>query len=154
MDLIEPRSAISGSTELEFRSSRHLFFLQSKLADELSAWIDTKDDWPVLVSSITRKWLQVGLCDRGITRDLTWCVPVDRPGFEDKVFYVWFDAPIEYIGATKKWAEAHSDRDWRSWWFGAGFGNAPRGNRPGELQDLARRPLALERAPSTGSRRG
>jgi methionyl-tRNA synthetase len=64
MDLIEPRSAISGSTELEFRSSRHLFFLQSKLADELSAWIDTKDDWPVLVSSIIRKWLQVGLCDR------------------------------------------------------------------------------------------
>jgi methionyl-tRNA synthetase len=47
MNLIEPRSAISGSTELEFRSSRHLFFLQSKLADELSAWIDTKDDWPV-----------------------------------------------------------------------------------------------------------
>jgi methionyl-tRNA synthetase len=47
MDLIEPRSAISGSTELEFRSNRHLFFLQSKLADELSAWIDTKDDWPV-----------------------------------------------------------------------------------------------------------
>jgi methionyl-tRNA synthetase len=118
-DLIEPRSAISGSTELEVRSSRHLFFLQSKLAGELSAWIDTKDDWPVLVISIARKWLKEGLGDRGITRDLKWGVPVDRPGFEDKVFYVWFDAPIEYIGATKEWAEADSDRDWRSWWFEA-----------------------------------
>ena len=118
-DLIEPRSAISGSTELEVRSSRHLFFLQSKLAGELSAWIDTKDDWPVLVTSIARKWLKEGLGDRGITRDLKWGVPVDRPGFEDKVFYVWFDAPIEYIGATKEWAEADSDRDWRSWWFEA-----------------------------------
>ncbi len=58
--------------------------------------------------------------DRGITRDLTWGVPVDRPGFENKVYYVWFDAPIEYIGATKEWAEAVPDgRDWESWWYGA-----------------------------------
>lgn len=119
-DLIEPRSAVSGSTELEVRSSRHLFLLQSRLADEIRAWIDTKDDWPVLVSSIARKWLNEGLGDRGITRDLEWGVPVDRPGFEDKVFYVWFDAPIEYIGATKEWAdEDPGSRDWRSWWYEA-----------------------------------
>lgn len=56
-DLIEPRSAVSGSAELEVRRSRHLFILQSKLAGELRAWIDGKEDWPVLVTSIARKWL-------------------------------------------------------------------------------------------------
>lgn len=65
-------------------------------------------------------WLDEGLRPRCITRDLQWGVPVPRPGFSDKVFYVWFDAPIEYIGATKEWAdEAPGDRDWRSWWYGA-----------------------------------
>jgi methionyl-tRNA synthetase len=119
-DLIEPRSAISGSTDLEVRESRHLFVLQSNLAGELRAWIDSKDDWPILVTSIARKWLDEGLDDRGITRDLQWGVPVDRPGFEGKVFYVWFDAPIEYIAATKEWADADAEnRDWRSWWYEA-----------------------------------
>jgi methionyl-tRNA synthetase len=119
-DLIEPRSAVSGSTNLEVRSSQHLFLLQSKLASDLRPWIDAKKDWPILVTSIARKWLDEGLEDRGITRDLRWGVPVDRPGFEQKVFYVWFDAPIEYIGATKEWADADPDRrDWRSWWYEA-----------------------------------
>jgi methionyl-tRNA synthetase len=121
---------VSGSTDLEVRTSRHLFLLQSELADQLRAWIDeraSQDDWPVLVTSIARKWLDEGLDDRGITRDLDWGVPVDRPGFEDKVFYVWFDAPIAYIGATKEWADlsaAGADdgspaRDWKSWWYDA-----------------------------------
>lgn len=128
-DLIEPRSAVSGSTKLEVRESRHLFLLQAKLADEVRAWIDTKKDWPLLTTSIAYKWLDEGLKDRSITRDLSWGVPVDRPGFEDKVWYVWFDAPIEYIGATKEWADAGAGggegdgpdggRDWRSWWFDA-----------------------------------
>jgi methionyl-tRNA synthetase len=119
-DLIQPRSAISGSTELEVRQSRHLYLLQSRLAGELRAWIDSKRDWPVLVTSIARKWLDEGLGDRGITRDLQWGVPVDRPGFEEKVYYVWFDAPIEYIGATKEWADADpAHRDWRAWWYDA-----------------------------------
>ena len=76
-------------------------------------------DWPLLVSSIAKAWLKDGLQDRGITRDLKWGIPVDRPGFEGKVFYVWFDAPIEYIGATKEWADAAPGRDWKRWWFGA-----------------------------------
>ena len=117
-DLIEPRSAVSGSTELEIRETKHLFLRQSQLADEVRAWIDTRTDWPVLTTSIAYKWLDEGLQDRGITRDLDWGVPVPKPGYEDKVFYVWFDAPIEYIGATKEWADADpaADRDWRSWW--------------------------------------
>lgn len=119
-DLLEPRSAISGSTNLEVRESKHLFLLQSKLSDEIRTWVDRHPDWPVLVSSIALKWLDEGLHDRGITRDLKWGVPVDLAGMEEKVYYVWFDAPIEYIGATKEWADEDPDnRDWKSWWYEA-----------------------------------
>lgn len=119
-DLIEPRSAVSDSTELEVRETRHLFLLQSQLAGRLAEWLDEQSDWPILVTSIAKKWLKEGLHDRGITRDLSWGVPVDREGFEDKVFYVWFDAPIEYIAATREWANQEPEaRDWRSWWYEA-----------------------------------
>ncbi|MEV7136945.1 methionine--tRNA ligase [Streptomyces tauricus] len=124
-DLINPRSAISGSTELEVRETTHLFLLQSKLQGEVEAWIDeVSDEWPQLASSIARKWLTEGLHDRAITRDLDWGVPVPADTWptlaaEGKVFYVWFDAPIEYIGSTKEWADAapEEDRDWKSWWY-------------------------------------
>lgn len=123
-DLIEPRSAISGSSELEVRETKHLFLLQSALAGEVEEWVDSRaDNWPVLASSIARKWLTEGLHDRAITRDLDWGVPVPADTWPDlaaegKVFYVWFDAPIEYIGATKEWADLDpGNRDWRSWWW-------------------------------------
>ncbi|MYZ34731.1 MULTISPECIES: methionine--tRNA ligase [unclassified Streptomyces] len=127
-DLIEPRSVISGSSKLEIRETKHLFLLQSKLAGEVEAWIDENGaEWPQLASSIARKWLTEGLHDRAITRDLDWGVPVPADAWpelaaEGKVFYVWFDAPIEYIGATKEWADAAADgeiRDWKSWWYEA-----------------------------------
>ena len=123
-DLIDPRSAISGSSDLEVRETRHLFLLQSKLAGEVEAWVDEHGkDWPVLASSIARKWLAEGLHDRSITRDLEWGVPVPADTWpelaaEGKVFYVWFDAPIEYIGATKEWSDA-GNGDWKSWWYQA-----------------------------------
>ena len=120
-ELIEPRSAVTGSTNLEVRSTRHLYLLQSKLVPELRNWIEGKDDWPRIVTSIARKWLDEGLEDRAITRDLTWGVPVppeDFEGMEGKVFYVWFDAPIGYIGATKEWSDLDpSARDWQEWWL-------------------------------------
>ncbi|POX51257.1 methionine--tRNA ligase [Streptomyces sp. Ru72] len=123
-DLIDPRSAISGSSDLEVRETKHLFLLQSALAGEVEAWVDERaDNWPVLASSIARKWLTEGLHDRAITRDLDWGVPVPADTWPDlaaegKVFYVWFDAPIEYIGATKEWADKDPEnRDWRSWWW-------------------------------------
>lgn len=124
-DLLEPRSAVSGSTELEIRETSHLFLLQSKLADEVAEWVDANsEDWPVLASSIARKWLTEGLQDRAITRDLDWGVPVPADTWpemaaEGKVFYVWFDAPIEYIGATKEWADAgqNDDPNWKDWWY-------------------------------------
>ncbi|MYU50609.1 MULTISPECIES: methionine--tRNA ligase [Streptomyces] len=128
-DLIEPRSAISGSAELEVRETKHLFLLQSKLQAEVEQWIDANSaDWPTLASSIARKWLTEGLQDRAITRDLDWGVPVPANVWPElaadgKVFYVWFDAPIEYIAATKEWADAagaDGERDWKSWWYEAG----------------------------------
>jgi methionyl-tRNA synthetase len=119
-DLINPRSAVSGSTNIELRDSKHLFLRQSEMVGRLREWIDSKKEWPILVTSIARKWLDEGLKDRSITRDLSWGIPVAyqgavRPGFEGKVFYVWFDAPIEYVGATMEWAEAKGD-DWKRWW--------------------------------------
>ncbi|MEV5316654.1 methionine--tRNA ligase [Streptomyces sp. NPDC052687] len=125
-DLLNPRSAISGSTDLEVRETKHLFLLQSKLQHEVEAWVARhEDDWPQLASSIARKWLNEGLHDRAITRDLDWGVPVPADTWpelaaEGKVFYVWFDAPIEYIGATKEWADQDPEnRDWKSWWYEA-----------------------------------
>ena len=122
-DLIEPRSAISGSTDLEVRETRHLYLRQSSMRDQLNAWIDSKEDWPILTTSIAKKWLNDGdgLQDRGITRDLDWGVPVrkggeDWPGMEGKVFYVWFDAPIEYIACAQEWQDAGKGRDWERWW--------------------------------------
>lgn len=124
-DLIEPRSAISGSTDLEVRETKHLYLRQSQMRDRLRDWIDGQRDWPILTTSIARKWLDDGdgLRDRGITRDLDWGVPVkkgdeDWPGMEGKVFYVWFDAPIEYIASAKEWTDADGrpDADWERWW--------------------------------------
>jgi methionyl-tRNA synthetase len=124
-DLINPRSAISGSTRLEVRETKHLYLRQRALRDRLEAWIDSKTDWPVLTTSIAKKWLNDGdgLQDRGITRDLAWGVPVMRgdqpwPGMEGKVFYVWFDAPIEYIACAAEWADAQGlpDAEWERWW--------------------------------------
>ena len=124
-DLINPRSAISGSTNLEIRETKHLYLRQSLLRDRLRTWLDRQANWPVLTTSIAKKWLDEGdgLRDRGITRDLDWGIPVKRgdepwPGMEGKVFYVWFDAPIEYIAATAEWADAHGlpDAAWERWW--------------------------------------
>ncbi|MBL1069052.1 methionine--tRNA ligase [Streptomyces sp. 7-21] len=127
-DLLDARSAVSGSTELEVRETAHLYLLQSKLEPEVERFVQAEGGkWPTLASSIARKWLTEGLHDRAITRDLEWGVPVPadtwpRLAEEGKVFYVWFDAPIGYIGATKEWADAAGEgeeRDWRSWWYDA-----------------------------------
>lgn len=124
-DLINPRSSISGSTNLEVRETKHLYLRQRSLRDKLEAWIDSKKDWPILTTSIAKKWLNDGdgLQDRGITRDLHWGIPVKKgdqpwPGMEGKVFYVWFDAPIEYIAGTAEWADANGlgDEAWQRWW--------------------------------------
>jgi methionyl-tRNA synthetase len=129
VDLKDPYSVISGSRDIEVRETRHLYLLQTRLEGRIRQWVDGKADWPNLARSIAYKHLDEGLIDRGITRDLSWGVPVTRGGqprlgFEDKVFYVWFDAPIEYIASTQEWADA-TGADWRRWWrtdAGAGEG--------------------------------
>ena len=122
VDLIDPYSSVSGSKNIEIRDTNHLYLLQEKSQDEIRAWVNTKGaNWPSLAVSIANKWLDEGLIARAITRDLSWGVEVIgadgkvRPGYEDKVFYVWFDAPIGYIAATQEWAEA-TGGDWEALW--------------------------------------
>ncbi|WP_019955416.1 methionine--tRNA ligase [Yoonia vestfoldensis] len=122
-DLINPRSTVSGATDLEVRTTKHLYLRQSELKDALADWIDSKKDWPILTTSIAKKWLNDGdgLQDRGITRDLDWGIPVrkgdqDWPGMDGKVFYVWFDAPIEYIACAQEWQDAGKGSGWERWW--------------------------------------
>ena len=125
-ELISPRSVLSGSKDLELIKTEHLYLMQSKLKDQLLAWIASNKNWPILTTSIAKKWLidGDGLKDRSITRDLNWGIPVEKEGrpwegMENKVFYVWFDAPIAYISSTIDWAASkkmHSDY-WKSWWL-------------------------------------
>ena len=120
VELKDPYSAISGSKNIEIRETNHLYLLQSQLQEPIANWVEGKTQFPSLTRSIANKWLKEGLRDRSITRDLKWGVPVEvdgetRAGFENKVFYVWFDAPIAYIAATEAWA-AKNNGDWQSWW--------------------------------------
>ena len=127
IDLINPYSAVSGSHDVEIRDTNHLYLKQSDMSGRLRDWVEThRADWPALTTSIAMKWLDEGLRDRAITRDLSWGVPVvdangkTREGFEGKVFYVWFDAPIAYIGATQDWAAQDHVKatggDWEKFW--------------------------------------
>ena len=122
VDLIDPRSAISGSADIEIQDTSHLFLKQSAFAGALREWVESRrNEWSPVVTSIALKWLDEGLRDRGITRDLDWGVPVpdDIAGgaLKGKVFYVWFDAPIEYIGATREWSDAiGKPQEWERWW--------------------------------------
>ncbi len=117
-DLIQPRSTLSGATP-ERRETTHWFLPLGDLQAQLEAWIGTKD-WKPNVLGQVRSWFQSGLSDRAMTRDLDWGIPVppEVDGDTDgKVLYVWFDAPIGYLSATKEWASAHGDPElWRRYW--------------------------------------
>src|SRR3990167_6930276 len=117
-DLISPRSTINGSTRLEIRQEKHLFISLDLLAGKLKDWLSTKKNWPPFSMSIANKWIIEGLNPRCISRDLKWGIPIPKKGFEDKVFYVWFDAPMAYIAMTKDWArEVQKNSDaWKEWW--------------------------------------
>ena len=108
--LKNPRSTISGG-KIEIRETEHLFLGLDKLSPQLKEWIDSQPLWRDQVKSLALGWIKEGLRPRGITRDLRHGVKVPLEGFEDKVFYVWFDAPIGYVSSTK---EARTD--WESFW--------------------------------------
>ncbi len=110
--LINPRSTISGEA-VEARKTKHLFLRLDKIAPQLEYWINSQKHWRKTVSGIAKGWIKEGLRKRAITRDLKHGVNVPISGYEDKVFYVWFDAPIGYISSTK---EIRSD--WESIWKG------------------------------------
>ena len=111
-DLISPFSAISGSHNIELRETKHLYFRASAMEGKLRTWIDSRQGWPKTAMAIANKWLSEGLHDTPITRDLSWGIPVNKPGYEDKVFYVWFDAPWGYVSIS----QAARPNDWETWW--------------------------------------
>ena len=117
-DLLNPRSAISGSQKIEVRESKHLFLNLPKVQDKIAGWIETKKDrWPKTSYSIAKKWINEGIQSRSITRDLKWGIAVPIAGYESKVIYVWVDAPIGYISATIQWARSIGNPDlWQSYW--------------------------------------
>ncbi|BAM79987.1 methionine--tRNA ligase, cytoplasmic [Cyanidioschyzon merolae strain 10D] len=115
-ELLDPRSALTGSVPVR-RTSRHLFLDLPRLRDELEAWIErsaARGQWSENALTMTRSWLRDGLKKRCITRDLRWGVPVPLDGFQDKVFYVWFDAPIGYLSITSDYMG--DNESWRCWW--------------------------------------
>jgi methionyl-tRNA synthetase len=102
-----------------FESSEHFFLRLSSFQDRLTAWIKEQAHWRHHVLSTTRKFLDEGLKDRAITRDLDWGVIVPQPGFERKRIYVWFEAVIGYLSASKEWAKLQGDDTaWQAFWQG------------------------------------
>ena len=111
-ELINPRSTISGSTNIEMRPTKNLFFLASKMQDEWKDWLNEHaPKWSKTASSIAKGWANEGLIDTSITRDLSWGISVNKPGYENKVFYVWFDAPWGYVSISQA-----ANKDWATWW--------------------------------------
>jgi len=117
IQLIEPRCKVDGSVPV-FRDSEQLFLELGKVQDRLERWIRSKKVWRKQVTSMALGWIHEGLKKRSITRDLKWGVPVPLDGYRDKVFYVWFDAPIGYLSATKEWAEGKGKpNEWKKFWL-------------------------------------
>jgi methionyl-tRNA synthetase len=115
-DLINPKSAITGVTPT-LKKTNHWFLPLNKHEDFLKEWIleDHKKDWKPNVYGQCKSWIDDGLRPRAVTRDLDWGIPVPVKGGEGKVLYVWFDAPIGYISATKEWAKREG-KDWEPYW--------------------------------------
>ena len=115
-DLINPSSTLSGSVPVT-KATKHWFLPLNRYQTFLEDWIlkGHADDWKPNVYGQVKSWLDDGLKARAVTRDLDWGIPVPVPGGENKVLYVWFDAPIGYISATKEWAEKNNT-DWKPFW--------------------------------------
>ena len=115
-ELINPKSKLSGNAPI-LKTTKHWYLDLEKYQNEwLEAWIDNhKSNWKSNVYGQCKSWLNAGLQPRAVTRDLDWGVPVPVEGADGKVLYVWFDAPIGYISATKAWAKK-SGKNWEDYW--------------------------------------
>ncbi len=112
-DLIDPRCGVCGSKP-EIRKTKHLYLDLPKALPLLESWMEKASVdgfWAKNAVQVTKSWIRDGLKERCITRDLKWGIPVPKEGYEDKVFYVWFDAPIGYISISANYTE-----DWERWW--------------------------------------
>ena len=118
-ELKNPYSTISGSHNIIFKETQNLFIDLDKMQDQIDSWVESKKGiWSDIAYTTAKKWLKEGLQPRGITRDLKNGFAVPRAGYDDKVFYCWFDAPIGYIGITKEWADKDpANRHWEDWWL-------------------------------------
>lgn len=114
-EIIDPYCVHCGERQIDFRKSDHLLFQLQEFEDWLKDWIRGRTG-NNLTESETFSWLNEGLEERCISRDSEWGFKIPKEGYEDKVFYVWFDAPIGYIGATVNWASG-KDTDWEDWWL-------------------------------------
>ena len=123
-ELKEPKCATCGSTP-EVRETKHLYIDLPSISKKLDGWmneVSVKGKWSDNAINITKAWIRDGLNERAITRDLKWGIPVPKAGYEDKVFYVWFNAPIGYMSITKQLANelvkaGKQSFDWKSWWL-------------------------------------
>lgn len=119
VNLIEPRSKISGEIPV-LKETSHWYLNLPKFEPELRKWLDTKTSWKDNVKNFILSWLNEGLIERSITRDIDWGVPVPLEKAAGKVLYVWFDAPIGYISSTMEWAQKMGQPDrWRDYWLSA-----------------------------------
>ncbi len=118
LELKDPRSKITGSTELEVRETEHFFLDLGKLNDPLLKWVETgKEHWRPNVLNFTKGQLGLNeLRGRPITRDIDWGVTIPLPGFEGKRIYVWYDAVIGYLSAAVEWGLLNNSSAWREWW--------------------------------------
>lgn len=116
-DLINPKSALSGATPV-WRETKNWFLPMDDLqrSSGFQEYIKRFDNWKPNIKGQCASWLNEGLQPRAMTRDLDWGVPVPVEGAEGKVLYVWFDAPIGYISATKEYLEKEGKSDWETWW--------------------------------------
>ena len=115
-DLINPKSTITGDAPI-LKSTKHWFLPLERYQDFLTKWIlvDHAKDWKINVIGQVKSWLDDGLKPRAVTRDLDWGIDVPVKGAEGKKLYVWFDAPIGYISATKEWAN-RTGKNWEDYW--------------------------------------
>ncbi|MEE9261220.1 MAG: methionine--tRNA ligase, partial [Dehalococcoidia bacterium] len=109
-DLINPRSVIGGY-DLEFRESEHFFLRLTAFQEPLLKWVKKQSHWRPNVLNFTRRYLEDGLKDRAITRDILWGVPIPVEGYDSKRIYVWFEAVTGYLSAAKEWAQSQGDPD-------------------------------------------
>ncbi|MCK4695430.1 MAG: methionine--tRNA ligase, partial [Candidatus Cloacimonetes bacterium] len=117
INLIEPKSKISGKTPV-IKETTHWYLNLPKFEEELRTWLSTKTYWKDNVRNFIFSWLNEGLKERAITRDLNWGVPIPLENTKGKVLYVWFEAPIGYISSTQEWAEKKGKPDlWKDYWL-------------------------------------